>query len=143
MLPKRNLSSLLCGSTCVSPRTFLHPIPKKENSLLFLFTVKSTKRCSDFTLISTPGLNVVRLPSLPFQWQFNGTHRTRGGPGGGTTPHNPPPVSRRIRPHIIRRVHSPNDDSQQPVMWFPGLFILQKPTKSSTEWEAQQQASAL
>lgn len=34
------------------------------------------------TLTSALGLNVVRLPCLPFQLQFNGTHQTRGSPGG-------------------------------------------------------------
>lgn len=69
-------------------------------------------------------------------------HHTRGGGegrgggsgGGGGELHVTPPMSPWLRPHIICRVHSPNDDSQRTVMWFPGLFILWKPTKSSIGW---------
>lgn len=81
--------------------------------------------------------------SVALQWRATTT--SGGGGESGVKLHVPTttPMSPWLRPHIICRVHSPNDDSQHTVMWFPGLFILCKATKSSIGWEAHQKAPVL
>lgn len=77
------------------------------------------------------GLHVVRPPPCSVSGSSMALTTPAAGSGGAR---RKPSVSRSLRPHIIRRVYSPNDDSQEAVMWFAGLFILWKPTKSSIGW---------
>lgn len=74
----------VCVCICVYVNVYCCSIllilmPRKENALLSFWQKSAETR---FTLISALGLNVVRLPRLPFQRQFNGIHHTRSSPGG-------------------------------------------------------------
>lgn len=63
------------------PTIFTILIPRKENSPLLFHNKDQEPLWS--------GVTVVRLPSCPFQWQFTGTHHTRGSPRGGNSTQPP------------------------------------------------------